>query len=56
MMFPGGSDRPTVAAAAQGASILNLEFRRDSWTVVDGGFQARRLTAHSLCRIAGPAL
>jgi hypothetical protein len=54
MMFPGGRDRPLLAGLAQGASILNLERRDGRWLVADGGFQARRLTSHTLCRLAGP--
>jgi len=53
MAFPGGRDRPDVAGAMQGASILNLEKRGDRWTVVDGGYQNRRLTAATLCRMGG---
>lgn len=55
MAFPGGRDRPAVAAAMQGASLLNLEQQGGRWVVVDGGFQMRRLGAGTLCRITGPA-
>jgi secreted PhoX family phosphatase len=55
MAWPGGRDRPAVAAAMQGASLLNLEKAGDSWVVVDGGFQSRRLGANTLCRWTGPA-
>jgi secreted PhoX family phosphatase len=55
MMFPGGRDRPLLAGLAQGASMLDLERRNGSWMVAEGGFQARRLTARTLCRLAGPA-
>ncbi len=55
MMFPGGVDRPAVAACAQGASLLNIEQRGGAWLVVDGGFQSRRFTASSLCALSGPA-
>jgi len=51
LAFPGGRDLPEVAGAMQGASILNLEKRGADWTVVDGGYQNRRLTAGTLCRI-----
>ncbi|WP_165839053.1 PhoX family protein [Roseicella frigidaeris] len=51
--FPGGRDQPAAAAMMQGASLLNLE-RRGRWVVVDGGFQSRRLTAATLCRLSGP--
>lgn len=56
MAFADGRDHPDVAAAMQGASLLNLERRPDGrWIVVDGGFQNRRLTAVTLCRLSGPA-
>ena len=55
MAFPGGEDRPAVAAMMQGASLLNIEKQGGRWVVVDGGYQARRLTAETLCRINGPA-
>jgi secreted PhoX family phosphatase len=51
MAFPDGRDRPDVAGAMQGASVLNLARRAGAWTVVDGGFQNRRLTATTLCRL-----
>ncbi|WP_158295474.1 PhoX family protein [Crenalkalicoccus roseus] len=54
MAWPGGRDRPEVAAAMQGASLLNIEKRDGRWVVVDGGFQSRRLAADTLCRISGP--
>jgi secreted PhoX family phosphatase len=53
MAFPGRRDYPQVAAAMQGASLLNIE-KRGRWVVVDGGFQSRRLGADTLCRMAGP--
>jgi secreted PhoX family phosphatase len=56
MMFPGGQDRPTIAAGAVGASILNLQRNGARWEVVDGGFQSRRLTPSTLCAISGPAV
>ena len=55
MAWPGGRDRPAIAAAMQGASLLNLEKAGDAWVVVDGGFQSRRLGANTLCRWTGPA-
>ncbi len=55
MAWPGGRDRPAVAAAMQGASLLNLEQVEGRWLVVDGGFQSRRLGASTLCRWSGPA-
>ncbi|WP_027283999.1 alkaline phosphatase PhoX [Rubritepida flocculans] len=54
MAFPGGRDRPEAAAEMQGASLVNLELQGGRWIIVDGGFQARRLAAHTLCRAAGP--
>jgi secreted PhoX family phosphatase len=55
MAWPGGGqDRPAVAAAMQGASLLNIEKQRGRWVVVDGGYQSRRLTAATLCRLSGP--
>jgi secreted PhoX family phosphatase len=54
LAFPGGRERPEVTAALQGATLLNLEFQGGRWIVVDGGFQARRLTATTLCRASGP--
>jgi secreted PhoX family phosphatase len=55
MAWPGGGDRPAEAGAMQGASLLNIEKRGGRWTVTDGGFQSRRLTAGTLCRVSGPA-
>ncbi|MGG5819770.1 PhoX family protein [Falsiroseomonas sp. HW251] len=55
MAWPGVRDRPAVAAAMQGASILNLEKTGERWVIVDGGFQSRRLDADTLCRWQGPA-
>lgn len=54
MAWPGQADRPAVAAAMQGASLLNIEKQGGRWVVVDGGFQSRRLTASTLCRLSGP--
>ena len=54
MAWPGGQDRPAVAAAMQGASLLNIEKQGGRWVVVDGGYQSRRLTAATLCRLSGP--
>jgi secreted PhoX family phosphatase len=54
MMFPDEIDHPEIAALAQGASILNLERHGDRWLVTDGGYQSRRLTARTLCRVTGP--
>jgi secreted PhoX family phosphatase len=54
MAWPGGADRPLVAAAMQGASLLNLEKLGSGWVVVDGGYQTRRLHGGTLCRLSGP--
>ena len=54
MAWPGGVDRPVVAAAMQGASLLNLERLGSGWVVVDGGYQTRRLHGGTLCRVSGP--
>lgn len=51
MAFPGGRDMPAIAGAMQGASIVNLEQRGGAWLVVAGGYQSRRLTAATLCRV-----
>lgn len=59
MVFPDGRDRPDVSGAMQGVSVLNLARRGAEWIVVDGGFQNRRLTARTLCRLGaegGPAV
>jgi secreted PhoX family phosphatase len=53
--FPGGFDHPVVAGKMQGASVLNLSFRGGRWVTVDGGYQSRRITDGTLCRITGPA-
>ena len=55
LAFPGGRDRPAVAAAMSGASLLNLEKQARGWVPVDGGFQSRRLGIATLCRLGGPA-
>jgi hypothetical protein len=58
LAFPAGSGSDEVALAMQGASILNLEYqgtpRAGRWVVVDGGFQSRRITGSTLCRVSGP--
>ncbi|WP_187829912.1 PhoX family protein [Siccirubricoccus phaeus] len=51
MAFPSGRDRPALAAALQGASLLNLERQGGRWVLVDGGFQSRRLGLATLCRL-----
>ena len=53
MAFPGGQDQPAAAAAMQGASLLNIERQAGRWVVVDGGYQSRRLTLSTLCRVSG---
>lgn len=56
--LPAGRGSFDLDGAMQGASILNVEFqgagRAGRWVVVDGGFQSRRITTATLCRIAGP--
>jgi secreted PhoX family phosphatase len=54
MMFPSSRPMPAVEADAMGASVINLVAQGGRWVIADGGFQARRLTATMLCRIAGP--
>ena len=56
MAFADGADRPEVAGAMQGATLLNLELQGGRWIVVDGGYQSRRLTASTLCRASGPSV
>jgi hypothetical protein len=56
LAWPNGRDRPAVAGAMAGASLLNLERQQGRWILVDGGFQSRRLGITTLCRFAGPAL
>ncbi|MEO3474035.1 alkaline phosphatase PhoX [Roseomonas sp. CAU 1739] len=59
MAFPDARDRPEVAGAMQGVSLVNIARRGGNWTVIDGGFQNRRLTAATLCRLGadgGPAV
>jgi uncharacterized protein len=58
LAFPAGRGSDAAAQAAQGASILNLEYQGRGalgrWVVVDGGFQSRRITGSTLCRLSGP--
>lgn len=60
MAFPGGQDHPLLAGLMQGASLVNLEWRavaggrEGRWVVAQGGFQSRRLTSHTPCRLSGP--
>ncbi|WP_239451450.1 PhoX family protein [Elioraea rosea] len=54
MMFPALRSLPEVEAASVGASVINLVWQADRWVIADGGFQARRLTATTLCRVGGP--
>jgi secreted PhoX family phosphatase len=53
MAFPDGRDRPEIAGAMQGASLINIQRRGGVWMVADGGFQMRRLHARTLCRMSG---
>lgn len=51
MAFPDGRDRPEIAGAMQGASLINIQRRGGIWMVADGGFQMRRFHARTLCRM-----
>lgn len=55
LAFPGGRDRPDIALAMQGATVLNLGQQGAGWILADGGFQTRRLHGRTLCRVTGPA-
>jgi len=55
MAFPALRPMPRVEQGMVGASLVNLMWAGGRWVVVDGGFQARRITATTLCRFAGPA-
>lgn len=55
MAFPSLRPMPALEQGMVGASLVNLMWAGGRWVVVDGGFQARRLTATTLCRFAGPA-
>jgi secreted PhoX family phosphatase len=54
MMFVAQRPIPEVEAASVGASVINLVAQGGRWVIADGGFQARRLTGTTLCRIGGP--
>ena len=53
-MLPAEARTPEVARAMSGASVLNLERHDGRWLVTEGGFQTRRLTADTICRVTGP--
>jgi secreted PhoX family phosphatase len=55
MAFPSLRPMPAVEQGMVGASLINLMWAGGRWVVVDGGYQARRITATTLCRFAGPA-
>lgn len=55
MAFPSLLPNPAIEIGMVGASVVNFEFLGGRWVVVDGGFQARRLTGSTFCRLAGPA-
>jgi secreted PhoX family phosphatase len=55
MAFPALRPIPPVEQGMVGASLVNLRWAGGRWVIVDGGFQARRITATTFCRIAGPA-
>ncbi|MDW8444811.1 MAG: DUF839 domain-containing protein [Acetobacteraceae bacterium] len=46
MVFPSLLPNPAIEIGMVGASVVNLEFLGGRWVVVDGGFQARRLTGN----------
>lgn len=54
MMLPAQRAMPEIEAAAVGASVINLVAQGGRWVIADGGFQARRLTGTTLCRLGGP--
>jgi secreted PhoX family phosphatase len=56
MAAPPGRDRPALAAALAGLSVLNLEQQGGRWVLVDGGFQSRRIGIETLCRVTGPGV
>ncbi len=53
MAFADGRDRPEIAGAMQGASLINIQRRGGVWLVTEGGFQTRRLHARTFCRLGG---
>jgi secreted PhoX family phosphatase len=54
-MLPPSARSPEALQGLEGASVLNLEQHDGHWMVTDGGFQTRRITPATLCRISGPA-
>ncbi|WP_291295219.1 PhoX family phosphatase [Elioraea sp.] len=54
MMFPAMRSMPEVEIASVGASVINLVAQGGRWVIARGGFQQRRLTATTLCRVGGP--
>ena len=53
MAFADGRDRPEIAGAMQGASLISIQRRGGVWMVTEGGYQMRRLHARTLCRMGG---
>ena len=53
-MLPPSAHSKEALRGMEGASILNLERHDGRWLVADGGFQTRRLTPATLCRVGGP--
>jgi secreted PhoX family phosphatase len=53
MAFSDGRDRPEIAGAMQGASLISIQRRGGVWMVTEGGYQMRRLHARTLCRMGG---
>lgn len=55
MAFPNEQGDPRIAGKMQGISIINLSHRGGRWVTVYGGYQSRRITDGTLCRLTGPA-
>jgi len=53
-MLSSEAQNSAVLRGLSGASVLNLENHESRWLITDGGFQTRRLTADTICRITGP--
>jgi secreted PhoX family phosphatase len=60
LLFPDGTanwsaEKVAKAQAAHGFSVIEVEQQRDGWRVVLPSRYARRVTASTPCRVAGPA-
>ncbi len=55
MAFPNERRDPRISGKMQGVSIINLSHRGGRWVTVYGGYQSRRITDGTLCRLTGPA-